>query len=151
GRAGRRGAAVRLVEQLVAQRPPALEQLVAQLAPVTAYPRPRSAALGARFASAAPRAAKPPRPAREDRSMPQPLPPPAPDRAPPAPGAGPDGGPPLSRLRLAASFLHYFRPVRGLVALVVLATALGALSRLPMTFLPKVLTEHLDDRTYLLS
>jgi ATP-binding cassette subfamily B protein len=68
----------------------------------------------------------------------------------PSPDGGPDPGPPISRLRLAAFFLRYLRPVRGLVVLVLLATALGALSRLPMTFLPKVLTENLHDQHFLL-
>jgi ATP-binding cassette subfamily B protein len=60
------------------------------------------------------------------------------------PGPPPEGGS-LERLRLAAYFLRYLRPVRGLLVLVVLATALGSLTRLPLTFLPKVLTEHLED------
>jgi ATP-binding cassette subfamily B protein len=73
---------------------------------------------------------------------------PGPDAGPP-PGAGPDAGPPVARLRLVAYFLRYLWPVRGLVALVVLATALGALTRLPLTFVPMQLTEHLDDPDYL--
>jgi ABC-type multidrug transport system fused ATPase/permease subunit len=71
------------------------------------------------------------------------------EQAPP-PDDGPDPGPPVSRLALAAYFLRYLKPVRGLVVLVVVATALGAVSRLPVTFLPKVLTEHLDDHGYLM-
>jgi ATP-binding cassette subfamily B protein len=57
----------------------------------------------------------------------------------------------VSRLRLVASFLRYLRPVRGLAALVVVAMVLGALSRLPLTFVPLVLTEHLDSPGYLLA
>src|SRR4051794_30039726 len=74
---------------------------------------------------------------------------------PPAGAAPPEGeydpGPPLSlseRLRLVGYFLRYLRPVRGLVVLVVLSTLLGAVTPLPLTFLPKELTEHFDDRTY---
>jgi ATP-binding cassette subfamily B protein len=67
----------------------------------------------------------------------------------PPPDGGPDRGPPISRLRLAAFFLRYLRPVRGLVVLVIVATVLGALSRLPLTFLPKVLTEHYQEPSYL--
>jgi ABC-type multidrug transport system fused ATPase/permease subunit len=71
--------------------------------------------------------------------------------APPRPEDGPPpvAGPPVDRLRLAAFFLRYLRPVRHLVALVILATFLGALSRLPLTFLPKVLTENLDNLPFL--
>jgi ATP-binding cassette subfamily B protein len=66
----------------------------------------------------------------------------------PPPGdPGPPPGPvsPLARLRLAASFLRYLRPVRGLFLVVVLVTALGSVTSLPLTFLPKVLASHLDD------
>jgi ATP-binding cassette subfamily B protein len=72
------------------------------------------------------------------------------DDAPP-PDAMPDFGPPSgwAALRLAASFLRYLRPVRGLVVLVILATGFGAVAELPMTFLPKVLTEHYQDPGYL--
>ncbi len=61
----------------------------------------------------------------------------------------PDPGPPPARWQLAASFLPYLWPVRSLVTLVILATIVGALSRLPLTFLPKELTEHLDDPGHL--
>src|SRR5271166_1423253 len=67
------------------------------------------------------------------------------------PGPPASAGPPLARFRLAGYFLRYLRPVRGLTVLVLVVTMLGSLTRLPMTFLPKVFTEHLDDpnTTYL--
>jgi ABC-type multidrug transport system fused ATPase/permease subunit len=71
------------------------------------------------------------------------------DPGPPDGGPPPEGGSPLARLRLAAYFLRYLRPVKGLVVLVLIVTGFGALTRLPMTFLPKVLTEHLNDLSYL--
>src|SRR5262245_48906019 len=72
------------------------------------------------------------------------LPPPGVDPGPPrdgGPPGGPDAGPPVGRLRLAAYFLRYLKPVRGLVILVIVATAIGALSSLPMSFVPKVLLD----------
>jgi ATP-binding cassette subfamily B protein len=69
----------------------------------------------------------------------------SPDAPPGDPGPPPGGGSPLARLRLAGYFLRYLRPVRGLVAVVVAVTALGSVTSLPLTFLPKVLTAHLDD------
>jgi ABC-type multidrug transport system fused ATPase/permease subunit len=78
------------------------------------------------------------------------FPPPADSDPGPPDGSGPDPGPPVSRLRLAAFFLRYLRPVRGLVVLVILATALGAVSRLPFTFLPMVLTNHFNEPALLL-
>jgi ABC-type multidrug transport system fused ATPase/permease subunit len=78
------------------------------------------------------------------------------ESAAPPPGGPPDDagppsdvGPPGDRLRLAAYFLRYLRPVRGLVVLVIVVTLLGSVARLPMTFLPKVFTEHLGDAAYL--
>jgi ATP-binding cassette subfamily B protein len=63
-------------------------------------------------------------------------------------GPPPDTGPPLARLRLAVPFLRrYLRPVRGLAAAVIVVTVLVSAVRLPLTFLPKVLTEHLEDPT----
>src|SRR5262245_50381575 len=75
------------------------------------------------------------------------------DRGPPdgAPDDEFDPGPPPStgeRWRLIRYFLRYLKPVRGLVVLVVLGTALSAVTPLPMTFLPKVLTEHFHDKTH---
>jgi ABC-type multidrug transport system fused ATPase/permease subunit len=64
-------------------------------------------------------------------------------------GPPPNAGSSLERLRLGAYFLRYLRQVRGLVILVILLTALGSVTRLPLTFLPKVLTDHFDDITYL--
>ncbi len=46
------------------------------------------------------------------------------------------------RMRLAFYFFRYLRFVRLLVVLIIAGTAVSALIRLPMTFLPKVLTEH---------
>lgn len=72
-----------------------------------------------------------------------------PDGPPPDLGPPSESGSSLARLHLAAYFLRYLRLVRGLTALVILVTVLLSLSRLPLTFLPKVLTEHLDNLTYL--
>jgi ATP-binding cassette subfamily B protein len=55
----------------------------------------------------------------------------------------------LARLRLAAYFLRYLGPVRGLTGLVVLVTLLSSLAGLPLPFLPKVVTEHLDRPAYI--
>lgn len=52
------------------------------------------------------------------------------------------------QLRLAGSFWPYLRP-RWLIVLLAVCTALAAVTYLPVTFLPKVLTEHAGDRTYL--
>jgi ATP-binding cassette subfamily B protein len=73
--------------------------------------------------------------------------------APPDAGPPDDPGPPaeplLGQVRLAASFLRYLRGVRGLAIVVLVITLLGSLTRLPLTFLPKVFTEHLEDLSYL--
>src|SRR5947209_4905441 len=75
--------------------------------------------------------------------------PPPGDPGPPADGPPDSGPPPVARLRLAAYFLRYLKPHRGLLALVLLATALGPVLALPMSFLPLVLTAHWDDTPYL--
>lgn len=49
------------------------------------------------------------------------------------------------RLRLALYFARYLRPRWGLVVLVLVSTVLVALARLPISFLPKVLTENFSD------
>jgi ATP-binding cassette subfamily B protein len=69
----------------------------------------------------------------------------------PPPDGMQDLGPPSgwAALWLAASFLGYLRPVRGLVVLVILSTGFGAVAELPMTFLPRELTAHYDDPDYL--
>jgi ATP-binding cassette subfamily B protein len=73
---------------------------------------------------------------------------PSPEGPPADAGPPPGAGPPLARLRLAVPFLRrYLRPVRGLAAAVVVVTLLGSAARLPLTFLPKVFTEHLEDPT----
>jgi ATP-binding cassette subfamily B protein len=62
-------------------------------------------------------------------------------------GPPPDAGPPLASLRLAIPFLRrYLRPVRGLAVAVIAITLFGSAVRLPLTFLPMVLTQHLQDR-----
>ena len=69
----------------------------------------------------------------------------------PPPGMGPDLGPPREgRLRLFIYFLRYFRPVKGLVFLLICSTIVSAVIHLPMTFLPKVYTENFEaDRPFL--
>jgi ATP-binding cassette subfamily B protein len=44
---------------------------------------------------------------------------------------------------------RYLRPVRGLAAVIVVVTLLGSAVRLPLTFLPMVLTGHWEEPTYL--
>jgi ATP-binding cassette subfamily B protein len=75
------------------------------------------------------------------------------DKGPPpgAPDDEFDSGPPLSfreRWELVRYFLRYLKPVRGLMVLVVLGTAISSVTSLPLTFLPKVLTERFDNTTY---
>ncbi|MGI9515746.1 MAG: ABC transporter ATP-binding protein [Pirellulaceae bacterium] len=50
----------------------------------------------------------------------------------------------LDRLRLAFYFFRYLKFVRWLVVLVIICTVISALIRLPMTFLPMVLTEQFE-------
>jgi ATP-binding cassette subfamily B protein len=76
------------------------------------------------------------------------LPPGTPDDA----GPPPDAGPSVARLRLALPFLRrYLRPVRGLTVAVLVVTLLLQVLHLPVTFLPLVLTQHLNEQTYDLS
>jgi ABC-type multidrug transport system fused ATPase/permease subunit len=55
----------------------------------------------------------------------------------------------LSGLRQFAHYLSYLFRLRWAVLLVLVGTGLMAVLRLPSTFLPKVLTEHFDDKPYL--
>lgn len=81
----------------------------------------------------------------------------APPSPPPSQGKPPAGGAPggqprppaAAGLRLAAYFLRYLYPVRGLVILLAVGTALTALAHLPLALLPMQLTLHFDDRPYL--
>jgi ATP-binding cassette subfamily B protein len=55
----------------------------------------------------------------------------------------------LDRFRLVFYFFGYLRPVRGLVVAAVISVSISALLRLPVTFLPKVLTENFEsNRSY---
>ena len=55
----------------------------------------------------------------------------------------------LERLRLLLRFFRYLRPVKGLVAVVLIGTVLGALLALPATFVPQVLTNRFDDKPFI--
>jgi ABC-type multidrug transport system fused ATPase/permease subunit len=63
----------------------------------------------------------------------------------------PEGSPepPPGGLRHFIYYLPYLYRLRGVVVLVLLSTGLAAALSLPFSFLPKVLTEHFDDKTYL--
>jgi ABC-type multidrug transport system fused ATPase/permease subunit len=55
----------------------------------------------------------------------------------------------LDRFRLVFYFFGYLRPLRWLVVAAVVAVTVSALLRLPVTFLPKVLTENFEsNRSY---
>jgi ABC-type multidrug transport system fused ATPase/permease subunit len=57
--------------------------------------------------------------------------------------------PPPGGIRDFFYYLPYLFRLRWVVVLVLVTTALVALLRLPVSFLPKVLTEHFDDKAYL--
>jgi ATP-binding cassette subfamily C protein len=68
---------------------------------------------------------------------------------PPAPDSDGPPQPPPSGFRHFLYYLPYLWRLRGVALLLVIATGLAAVLRLPSSFLPKVLTEHFDDKTYL--
>src|SRR5690348_10734042 len=65
------------------------------------------------------------------------------------PDGPPPEGPPPRGFRQFLYYLRYLRQVKGTLILVLLGTGAMALLRLPMLFLPKVLTEHFENKPYI--
>jgi ABC-type multidrug transport system fused ATPase/permease subunit len=55
----------------------------------------------------------------------------------------------FAQLRHLAFYLRYLKQFKGLLFLVLLGTGVTALLGLPMTFLPKILTENFSNRSFL--
>lgn len=55
-----------------------------------------------------------------------------------------------SRFKEVAYYLRFLRPVRWLIVLIVTLTILADVLRLPVTFVPQQLTQHFEDKSYLL-